>query len=213
MARPLSPDAFLRALRYEGAHVQPYAGWRARNRGHSGAWGPVHGVMLHHTAGRDSVTACRDGRPDLSGPLCIALVAKDGTVHLVGFGRTNHAGFGSAGVLNAVRGRAPLPGPGTDVVDGDARFYGFAVENLGNGNDPYPEEQLAATARLAAAVCRAHGWPAGSVIGHKEWAGSRRDPSFSMTRMRDRVARLLDSPEWPAYAALSGDWPRLPRPA
>ncbi|MFC7217079.1 peptidoglycan-binding protein [Streptomyces polyrhachis] len=203
MAVPLSPDTFLHALRAEGVHVEPHAGWRTRNRNAAGPWGPVHGVMLHHTAGRDSVALCRDGRPDLPGPLCIGVIAKDATVHLVGYGRTNHAGAGAAGVLNAVRVEAPLPAPGADAVDGNARFYGFEIENLGDGHDPYPEVQLAAAARVSAAVCRAHGWSAASVIAHKEWTRRKIDLSFPMASMRTRIGRLLGAKPQPSAATPS----------
>lgn len=192
MATPLTADAFARALRGEGVAVSEHANWRTHNRNHQGAWGPVHGVMLHHTAGTDSLRLCRDGTAALPGPLCIGLIAKDGTVHLLGYGRTNHAGSGSAAVLEAVRAeKSPLPAPGPDTVDGNARFYGFEIENLGNGRDPYPSAQLAAAERLSAAVCRAHGWSAASVVAHKEWTRRKIDPSFSMDGTRARVAARL----------------------
>ncbi|MFI6057472.1 peptidoglycan-binding protein [Streptomyces sp. NPDC051286] len=202
MATPLSADALVRALRDEGVRVLEHGNWKTHNRNHKGPWGPVHGVMLHHTAGTDSLALCRTGTPDLPGPLCIGLLAKDGTVHLVGYGRTNHAGNGSAAVLDAVRAEASMPVPGSDTVDGNARFYGFEIENLGNGRDPYPTAQLDAAERLSAALCRAHGWSAGSVIAHKEWTRRKIDPSFSMASMRSRIAaRLGTSPTAPAAPA------------
>ncbi|MFD7897496.1 peptidoglycan-binding protein [Streptomyces sp. NPDC059743] len=192
MATPLGADAFARALRGEGVVVSEHANWRTHSRNHQGPWGPVHGVMLHHTAGTDSLRLCRDGTAALPGPLCVGLIAKDGTVHLLGYGRTNHAGPGSAAVLEAVRReKSSLPVPGPDTVDGNARFYGFEIENAGNGRDPYPSAQLAAVERLSAAVCRAHGWSAASVVGHKEWTRRKIDPSFPMNGMRARIAARL----------------------
>lgn len=191
MPAPMSANALLRALRAEGVPVREHTGWETSNRNHRGNWGPVHGVMLHHTAGIDSLALCRDGHASLPGPLCIGLVAKDGTVHIVGYGRTNHAGSGSAAVLEAVIAERTLPPPGPDAVDGNARFYGFEIENLGNRRDPYPGAQLDAVERLSAAVCRVHGWNAASVIGHKEWTRRKIDPSFSMAGMRSRIAKRL----------------------
>ncbi|MFV5992406.1 peptidoglycan-binding protein [Streptomyces sp. NPDC056231] len=202
MATPLSADALVRALRDEGVRVLEHGNWKTHNRNHKGPWGPVHGVMLHHTAGTDSLTLCRTGTPDLPGPLCIGLVAKDGTVHLVGYGRTNHAGNGSAAVLDAVRAEASVPAPGPDTVDGNARFYGLEIENLGNGRDPYPAAQLIAVERLSAAICRAHGWSAQRAIAHKEWTRRKIDPSFSMASLRSRIAaRLGTSSTGPADRA------------
>ncbi|MFE6165578.1 peptidoglycan-binding protein [Streptomyces sp. NPDC056486] len=194
MATPLTPDALARALRAEGVRMREHGNWRTYNRNHKGAWGPVHGVMLHHTAGTNSLDLCRRGTPDLPGPLCIGLIAKDGTVHLVGYGRTNHAGSGSTAVLDAVRTEKALPSrPGPDAVDGNARFYGFEIENLGNGRDAYPAAQLDAVERLSAALCRAHGWSGSSVVAHKEWTRRKIDPSFSMPVMRSRVTARLGS--------------------
>lgn len=92
MTVPLSDHVFLRVLLVEGVHVRAHDGWHTHNRNHKGPWGPVHGVMLHHTAGTASLRICRTGLPGLPGPLCIGLITKDGRVHLVGYGRTNHAG-------------------------------------------------------------------------------------------------------------------------
>ncbi|MEV7197186.1 peptidoglycan-binding protein [Streptomyces sp. NPDC093510] len=209
MATPLTSDALVRALRGEGVRMREHGNWRTHNRNHKGAWGPVHGVMLHHTAGRDSLALCRRGMPDLPGPLCLGLITKDGTLHLVGHGRTNHAGNGSTAVLDAVRRSKTLPSrPGPDAVDGNARFYGFEIENLGNGRDPFPAVQLDTVERLSAALCRAHGWSAASVIGHKEWTRRKIDPTFSMPVMRGRVAKRLGSEapgdESPAYEPFPG---------
>ncbi|GAA3770601.1 peptidoglycan-binding protein [Streptomyces chiangmaiensis] len=198
MAAPLTADAFAAALRGEGVHIQEHPNWRTHNRNHKGPWGSVHGVILHHTAGSDSLRVCRDGMASLPGPLCIGLIAKDGTVHLVGYGRTNHAGSGSVAVLDAVTAERALPPPGPDAVDGNARFYGFEIENLGNGRDPYPAAQLDAAERVSAAICRAHGWSAASVIGHKEWTRRKIDPSFSMPGMRTRIAARLGLKPVPA---------------
>ncbi|GAA3769387.1 peptidoglycan-binding protein [Streptomyces phyllanthi] len=192
MATPLSASAFARALRAEGVTVKEHGAWSTHNRNAIGAWGPAQGVMLHHTAGTNSVALCRTGRADLPGPLCIAVIAKNGTVHLVGYGRTNHAGRGARAAYDAVRAGTAVPsGPGADAVDGNAHFYGFEIENLGNGRDPYPEAQLAAVERVAAAVCRAHGWSAARVIGHKEWTRRKIDPTFSMASIRTRIANRI----------------------
>ena len=198
MAEPLSADAIVKALRDEGLTVVGHPGWRTHNRNGHGAWGPLNGVMLHHTAtsGTDaSVELCYDGRSDLPGPLCLGVIAKDGTVYLVGNGRANHAGLGDDDVLSAViaenYGTTP-PSPNENNTDGNARFYGFECINLGDGDDPWPSAQLDAIERAAAAICRAHGWTAKSVIGHKEWTNTKIDPKgFTMPDMRSRIAKRL----------------------
>ncbi|GGY31584.1 peptidoglycan-binding protein [Streptomyces xanthochromogenes] len=203
MSTPLSAAAFAAALRAEGVSVVEADGWRDHNRNHKGAWGPVNGVIVHHTvsSGTDvSVRLCYDGYDELPGPLCHGVIAKDGTVHLVGNGRANHAGGGDPAVLNAViaenygdRPPATHQHEGSSgAVDGNARFYGFECVNLGDGADPWPAAQLDAIERVSAALCRAHGWSAKSVIGHLEWSDWKSDPrGFAMAELRSRIAARL----------------------
>lgn len=203
MAEPLTATRFLAALEDEGCRVVEVGSWRTHNRNAKGPWGPVHGVMIHHTVTSGTtatVRICRDGHASLPGPLCHAVIAKDGTVHLVGYGRTNHAGLGDDDVLQAVIAESALPADNEANTDGNARFYGFEAENLGDGSDPWPAVQVEAIVRAAAAICRAHGWGAGgdtSVIGHSEWQPGKvdpRGPGVSMPDIRWRVAERLKHP-------------------
>lgn len=201
MATPLSAGSIVAALRAEGVRVVEVAGWRTHNRNHKGAWGPVHGVMIHHTVtsgAQATVNLIYNGHSQLPGPLALGCITKDGTVHLVGNGRANHAGSGDDDVLKAVIAeRATLPAPNENNTDGNARFYGFECENLGNGQDPWPPAQLDAIVRASAALCRAHGWTARSVIGHKEWTNQKIDPrGFTMNGLRAHIQQqLTDAPE------------------
>ncbi|MFJ3926892.1 N-acetylmuramoyl-L-alanine amidase [Streptomyces sp. NPDC090022] len=195
MAAPMSAERFLRALRNEGLTVVEVGAWRTHNRNHKGPWGPVHGVVIHHTATRgtaNTVRLCREGHERLPGPLCHGVITKDGRVHLVGYGRANHAGSGDRDVLAAVIAEKALPPDDRADADGNRHFYGFECENLGDGEDPWPAVQLDAIARASAAVCRVHGWTARSVIGHLEWQPGKIDPrGFTMASMRNRVAERL----------------------
>ncbi|MBV7696996.1 peptidoglycan-binding protein [Streptomyces sp. TRM70350] len=215
MANPLTADALVSALRAEGVVVVEHPGWRTNNRNRKGAWGPVNGVMIHHTVTTGTtatVALCFKGHSGLPGPLCHAVIAKDGTVHLVGHGRANHAGAGDPDVLAAVTAeRTRLPAPDQRTTDGNARFYGFECVNLGDGKDPWPEAQLDAIVRASAALCRAHGWSAASVIGHKEWTSAKIDPrGFTMASLRARIADRLGSkptspkPSTPRYQPFPG---------
>ncbi|MFE7954366.1 N-acetylmuramoyl-L-alanine amidase [Streptomyces sp. NPDC057413] len=204
MATPLTADQMLAALRAEGLHVVEHPGWRTHNRGNRGdGWGPVHGVMIHHTGG----TAPSDGeivwsgRSDLPGPCAHAYLAKDGTITVTGNGRANHAGGGDGNVLQAVidesystRPPAPHKHDGSaGAVDGNARFYGLECSDLGKGA-PWPAAQFDAAVRWAAAILRAHGWTEKSAIGHKEWSDWKPDPTFDMTAFRAAVAARLAHP-------------------
>ncbi|MFH8405587.1 N-acetylmuramoyl-L-alanine amidase [Streptomyces sp. NPDC018019] len=230
MAPPMTAAQFIAALRAEGVKVSEVGTWRTHNRAGHGPWGPVHGVVIHHTVtkGTDlTVDLCRRGHASLPGPLCHGVIAKDGTVFLVGYGRANHAGSGDGDVLAAVIAEAAVLPPANEAdTDGNARFYGFECENLGDGKDPWPAAQLLAIERVSAAICRHHGWCERSVIGHLEWQPGKVDPKgFTMTSMRSRIAaRLKPAPSvyvvktgdtlWLIASALLGNgtrWPEISR--
>lgn len=225
MAFPLLPDRLLAALRAEGVNVVPYGDWRTHGRStHGVGWGPINGVIIHHTASsgtHSSVELCVGGYSGLPGPLCHGVIAKDGTLYLISTGRANHAGSGDSEVLAAVIDERPTPTPSGSDSDGNAHFYGFECVNLGNGSDPWPEAQLDAVERSSAAICRVYGWSAASVIGHKEWTDQKIDPyGFSMRSMRERIDhRLATDPAKPVpqpkYEPFPGDrffrgFPRSP---
>jgi hypothetical protein len=217
MAPPLSADCFLAALKAEGVRVVEVGDWRTHNRNSVGAWGPVHGVMIHHTvtSGTDtSVRICRDGYAGLPGPLCHGVITKDGRVHLVGYGRTNHAGLGDDDVLKAVIAETPLPADNEANTDGNARFYGWEAVNLGDGEDPWPTEQIEAIVRASAALLRAHGWNKDgsgviSVIGHSEWQPGKVDPRGPGITMPDIRARIAERLKHPASWSPPGPDPEL----
>jgi hypothetical protein len=191
----MTADQLTAQLSRWGVKFTEHPGWRTNNRAGHGAWGPVNGSMVHHTASGDGtgiVETCYSGRADLPGPLCTGVVHKDGTVTLVGNGRSNHAGAGALNVYSAVLDETRIPAPGADTVDGNAHFYGWECVNLGTGKDPWPDVQLEAMVRVQAAVCEFHGWGAQSVIGHLEWTTRKIDPrGFTMVSMRALVAAHL----------------------
>lgn len=222
MATPMSAAQFVAALIAEGVHVVERPGWTTHNRNHMGAWGPVHGVMIHHTVSSgelSSVELCEDGYAELPGPLCQSVIGKSGYSYMVGNGRCNHAGKGDSNVFEAVKDEryGDVP-PATHVhdgmtggVDGNAHFYGAECVNLGDGKDLWPAKQVDAMVRWAAAICRFHGWTSKSVIGHSEWSDWKNDPRGpgmpSMTRFRELVQQRLDH-----EASWSPDSPAAPTP-
>lgn len=209
MASPLGLDRLLPAYRGEGLALQEYSNWRNHNRNHKGLWGPVYGVMIHHTvsSGDDSsVALCYNGHSTLPGPLCHAVGRNDGKIALVGHGRANHAGSGDDDVLRAVIAETSLPADNEANTDGNRHFYGLEIVNRGNGTDTYPWVQYVAAVKWATALCRAHGWNERSVIGHKEWQPGKIDPygpvvgpdgkhfDFTMSRFRADVKAALALP-------------------
>ncbi|MYR61128.1 N-acetylmuramoyl-L-alanine amidase [Streptomyces sp. SID625] len=212
MSEPALPSQWRAALTAEGVPFTEYSGWttRGRDTATGKAFGPVNGILNHHTAGSNSLGAiATTGRPGLPPPLAHAYLPKTGIVVLVAHGRANHAGLVAANVFNAIVAEKPLPKPDkSSTIDGNDRLYGLEVENLGNGKDTYSRVQYGVWVRFNAALCRLHGWGAGSVAGHLETsvegkpdpAGpvegyARRGPfTFTMAQLRADVAERLAHP-------------------
>lgn len=198
------------ALKAEGLTLQEFRNWQTHNRNAVGAFDNVNGVVIHHTVTADddaSVALCYEGHSNLPGPLCHAVGRNDGRIALVGHGRANHAGLGDPDVLNAVINEsATLPADNEATVDGNRRFYGIEIVNMGNGTDTYTWVQYRSAVKWATAVCRAHGWSERSVIGHREWQPGKIDPygpvigpdgarfDFTMSRFRADVKAALAQP-------------------
>lgn len=162
-------------LRSVGLNVVAIPGWETRQSSSKG-FAPV-GVMLHHTAGRNSLQYLIDRA------LVQFHISKSGVVSLISNGRTGHTGVGSGVVLRETQnGVAPSADAGvrklTDDTYGYKFYYGIEVENLGDGSDPYPKVQLEATLLLTAALCELKGWPAEVAIHHREWTKRKIDMSI-----------------------------------
>ncbi len=182
----------LEALQQEGVDVRPESDWRTRTR--SGTFAPL-GIMIHHTVGIGDGTfrVVKNGRQGLPGPLAHLLPRKDGRVHLISQGVCNHAGRGNKGVQTLTERGLPPPGNATTAgsIFGNRTYYGIEIENRGTRSDPYPEVQMDATVRSAAAICRMHGWTADRIVAHKEWTNRKIDPIFDMNEFRAKVAAQL----------------------
>lgn len=196
-------EDLLSILQARGIRTTEETGWRERG---GRLFEPV-GVMIHHTAGT-GIRTILEGRKLENGkflppPLANIYIAKSGLVHLVASGRANHTGEGVRLVLDEVRRNVAPTGSAKDrgLEDDKPDFvanrflYGIEAENRGTGNDPWPDVQLEAIRRTAAALCDHHGWPAARVIAHKEWTKRKVDPvGFEMVDLRAAVASLLVNP-------------------
>lgn len=194
MATPLTAAAMLTVLRAEGVTVHEHDGWKTHNREAATGkqFGPVHGVLIHHTAGHNDREICYDGHSTLPGPLCHSWLGKTAGLWMIGHGRANHAGLVDMDVIAALTAeRSPLPHDDQANMDGNDCLYGLEIENLGNGKDPYPAAQYRQAVLWAAALCRAHGWSERSIAGHKEVQPGKIDPSFDMDIFRADVRKQL----------------------
>lgn len=169
------------ALQEAGLKVAPVDGWESRG---VADMGDVAGVICHHTAGprqgnMPSLRTLVEGRSDLRGPLAQIGLGRDGTCYVIAAGRCNHAGAGSW----------------QGIAAGNMRFIGIEAENTGGFDDmPWPDVQLDAYRRAAAALLKHLNRPAECCAGHKEYAlpvGRKPDPDFDMVAFRAGVAALL----------------------
>lgn len=212
MADPIPGATLVRLFKGEGLTVKtPHADWMTheRDKATGKPFGPVHGVMIHHTASHNSYNFVYSGSTALPGPLAHAYIDKLGVVWMASDGRANHAGGGDPDVLKAVstesymsRPPAPKFGEGdAGAADGNDAFYGFECENMGDGKDPWPKEQYTAMVRATAAICRYYKWSDKSCIGHLEWSHYKVDPKgFGMVTFRADLASALRSKPgtWPS---------------
>ncbi|ONI48620.1 MULTISPECIES: N-acetylmuramoyl-L-alanine amidase [unclassified Streptomyces] len=200
MARPMSPEQWLKALRAEGVtDIVEMPGWRTNNRNHKGPFSDVRATMIHHTAGEGPglPAYCFNGNAALPGPLCHDFLARSGRLYLVGNGRANHAGTVARNAHDAVvneRSHHPAP-DASEPLDGNGMSYGLECENNGQPGRTWPAKQYDVAVRVQAARCRVHGWSADSVWAHKE--ATRRkpvDPRLDMNQFRRDVAERLAHP-------------------
>jgi len=212
MATPMTAAEWRAALKAEGVKYTEFDGWTTRGRDAATGkpFGPVHGVLNHHTAGSNSLTAVTTGgAPNLPAPLCHTFLPKSGIAVLVSCHRANHAGLAASNVIDAITAETPLPRQNkTSTVDGNDCLYGIETENLGNNKDTYTRAQYDTWVRWNAAICRFHKWGSGSVAGHLETSvegkvdplgpvegyGTRGKFAFTMGQLRADVDERLRHP-------------------
>lgn len=171
-----------KVLSDSGCLVEELPGWLTRGHGDMNT---VKGILCHHTAGSKkgdapSLQICKDGRPDLPGPLSQLVLGRSGLFYVVAAGKSYHAGKGSWKPMGL-------------VDNGNSRLIGIEAENTGLDNDqPWPEEQIAAYAKGCVAMLKYLKLPVDAVIGHKEYApGRKSDPSFDMNKFRAVIRSLM----------------------
>lgn len=170
-------------LRAAGVQVVEHGNWQAR--GVSGSFNPI-GVLWHHTAATSSASnphpalnVCINGRSDLQGPLCQALVDYHGVFHVISANRCNHAG--------AARASGPIP-----AGDGNTMLIGWEIDYNGV-NQHMTAAQYNASLKATAAVLQRLGRDASYTRGHKETSTTGKiDPwPNDMNVVRADVAAMM----------------------
>lgn len=203
MATPMTAAQWRAAMTKWHVPVVYRDGWETHGRPNR-PWGPVNGIIIHHT-GSDTNTAnyinglfATQGMryPELPGPLCHGSTGPDGKITMGATRRANHAGAGTQRTFDHVVAEdydgydVELKPGGSSGVDGNTHFYGNEVRF--SGSHPMTAEAYEANVRWAAAICDFHGWTALSVIGHREWTSAKWDPGHTdMAKFRRDVRDLL----------------------
>jgi len=153
-------------------------GWNSRRidpyNGQSDFWG----VLLHHTAGTNSLGWIVTGNPYAPVRACHFLINRDGTVEVVSGVGAYHAGAGGPW-------RFPN-GPTIPRDLGNRHLYGIEIESLGSSSkidgslEGMSLEQVISTAILSAALLNTmrRGWRSltvSRVIRHRDWTARKPD--------------------------------------
>jgi N-acetyl-anhydromuramyl-L-alanine amidase AmpD len=152
------------------------------------------GVLLHHTAGTNSLNYIVNTNPYAPVRACHFLVQRDGTVQVVSGVGAYHAGAG--GPYRFTR-NVTVP-----KDSGNSRLYGIEIESLGTSAkiDGKPqgmtEAQVVSTAMLCVALLDAMSvgpipLRVPRVIGHKTWTRRKIDPrqDIAWWQQAVRIAR------------------------
>lgn len=170
-------------LRAAGVQVVVEGDWLNRMR--PGSFDPI-GVLWHHTASTSSASnphpalgICINGRSDLAGPLCQALVDYNGVFHVISAGRCNHAGVSG--------GSGPIP-----AGDGNTLMIGWEIDYNGVNQEMTAAQYNASIAATAAVLTRL-GRDSSYARGHRETSTTGKiDPSFiDLNVMRADVAAKM----------------------
>ncbi|WP_130841705.1 glycoside hydrolase domain-containing protein [Corynebacterium neomassiliense] len=182
-------------LRAWGLTVRELDGWRDRGEGD---FTNIIGVMCHHTAGANTSAQYIAVNPGLDNGLSSQLhLARDGVVTICGAGVAWHAGGDEPRTPAWAKGQVKIATRHENKWQsvGNAKMIGIEAVNSGDGRQDWPEVQLDSYAAICAAICWYLGLPVDRVIGHKEFAPTRKiDPNFDMGGFRDRVRKRLANP-------------------
>lgn len=165
-----------------GVTVVPWHDWRFA--GHGTTAGRLLGTMWHDTVTPYSwsdaqlLRLLRQGYKALPGPIANVGIGSTGNLLLVAAGRAYHAGSGR------------WPG----IPSGNLNTVGVEVQNP--GTVPWRDVQLRVARRFTFHLHRYAGLTSSRLVGHKEWAPTRkRDPhSVDMPFERTLLARTLTTP-------------------
>ena len=176
----VSPRRLRNKLARYGVPVKYVPDWDSSRIDPFNGRSDFEGVMLHHTAGTNSLRWICYGNRYAPVRAAHFLIARDGTVHVCSGVGAYHAGAGGPWRFP---GRPPVIIP---KDGGNSRLYGIEIESLGTSPriDGTPQgmtvEQVISTALLTAALLNAmrrgaKSLPVNRVIRHRDWTTRKID--------------------------------------
>ena len=135
----------------------------------------IKAVILHHTAGSNSLPYFQSNDRQVS---IHYLVVKDGTIYKMVDEQmaAHHDGYGKLGAM-------PNVNWGT---------LGVEMENLGDGKDPYPDEQIAAVVELCQDIKKRY--PEIVFLPHRLTSTTGKiDPSYSWDKLMEKIYKIDSS--------------------
>ena len=144
-----------------------------------GEYNPDH-VLLHHTAGTNSLSWITDGGEWQPVRLANALVNKDGSMHITSSRKTYHAGAGG-----------PLHGVAKD--DMNSRGIGIEIESMGATKD-MTDAQVKTVTEFTEGLLDEFKKDINYVYNHKDWRSTKRDTLYPIEWWRTKIAGVPTVP-------------------
>jgi hypothetical protein len=174
----VKPARLVHKLKAHKVNFALVPGWQSARIDPYNGTSDFKGVLLHHTAGINSLNYIVNTNPYAPVRACHFLVQRDGKVQVVSGVGAYHAGKGGAYRFNRF---VTIP-----KDQGNRYLYGIEIESMGttaiigNGQGAINIEQVISTALLTAALLNAMrpGWrslPVSRVIRHRDWTTRKVD--------------------------------------
>ena len=174
----VKPSRLLNKLRAHDVNYKLVKGWDSASIDPYNGRSDFKGVLLHHTAGTNSLNYIVNTNPYAPVRACHFLVQRDGTVQVVSGVGAYHAGKGGAYKFNRL---VTIP-----KDQGNRYLYGIEIESMGRtatigkGTGAINIEQVVSTALLTAALLNAmrptwKSLPVSRVIRHRDWTTRKPD--------------------------------------
>jgi N-acetyl-anhydromuramyl-L-alanine amidase AmpD len=175
----VKPARLVHKLKAHKVNFTLVPGWKSARIDPYNGTSDFKGVLLHHTAGINSLNYIVNTNPYAPVRACHFLVQRDGKVQVVSGVGAYHAGKGGAYKFNRF---VTIP-----KDQGNRYLYGIEIESMGttaiigNGQGAINIDQVVSTALLTAALLNAMrpGWrslPVSRVIRHADWTTRKVDP-------------------------------------